>query len=97
MKDGKAVGCDKVTAESIKNLGTTKTKEQTKICQKINNERIWPDDFLKTALISTERKKGAADCSDFMTISLLNHASKIVLGILKTKMTSKEDDHFGED
>ena len=33
MKDGKAAGCDKITADLIKNSGTTTTKEQAQICQ----------------------------------------------------------------
>ena len=33
MKDGEAAGCDKITAELIKNSGTTTTKELAQICQ----------------------------------------------------------------
>ena len=40
MKDGKAAGCDKITAELIKNSCTTTTKELVQICQKIYNERV---------------------------------------------------------
>ena len=91
MKDGKAAGCDKITAELIKNPGTTTTKELAQICQQIYNEGVWPKDFLKTVMIPIEKKIGATDCTDFRTISLICHSSKIVLGILKKRITSKAD------
>ena len=40
MKDGKAVGCDKITEELIKNSGTTTTKELAQIGQQIYNEGV---------------------------------------------------------
>ena len=48
-------------------------------------------------MIPIEKKIGATDCSDFRTISLICHASKIVLGILKKRITSKADEYHGKD
>ena len=48
-------------------------------------------------MIPIEKKIGATDCSDFRTISLICHGSKIVLGILKKRITSKADEYLGED
>ena len=78
MKDGKAAGCDKITAELIKNSGTTTTKELAQIYQQNYNEGVLPKDFLNTVMIFIEKKIGATDCSDFRTISLICHASKFV-------------------
>ena len=97
MKDGKAAGWDKITAELIKNSGTITTKELAQICQKIYNEEVWPKDFLKTVMIPIEEKIGATDWADFRTISFICHVSKIVLGILKKRITSKADEYLGED
>ena len=97
MKDEKAAGCDKITAELIKNSGSPTTKELAQTCQQIYNEGIWPKDFLKTVMIPIEKKIGATDFCDFRTISLIRHASKIVLGILKKRITSKADEYLGED
>ena len=90
MKDGKAAGCDKITAELVKNSGTTTIKELAQIYQQIYDARVWPKDFLKTVMIPIEKKIGATDCSDFSTICLICHASKIVLGILKRKLHQKQ-------
>ena len=97
MKDGKAAGCDKITAELVMNSGTTTTKELAQIYQQIYNEGVWPKNFLKTVMIPIEKKIGATDCSDFRTICLICHASKIVLGILKKRITSKANEYLGED
>ena len=48
-------------------------------------------------MIPIEKKIGATDCSDFRTISLICHASKIVLEIYKKRITSKADEYLGED
>ena len=48
-------------------------------------------------MIPIEKEIIAIDCSDFGTISLICHASKIVLGILKKRITSKADEYVGED
>ena len=48
-------------------------------------------------MILIEKEIIAIDCSDFGTISLICHASKIVLGILKKRITSKADEYVGED
>ena len=56
MKDGKAAGCDKITAELFKNSVTTTTKELAQICQQIYNKGVWLKDFLKTVMIPIEKK-----------------------------------------
>ena len=48
-------------------------------------------------MIPIEKKIEATDCSDFKTISLICHASKIFLGILKKSNTSKADEYLGKD
>ena len=48
-------------------------------------------------MIPIEKKIGATDCSDIRTISLICHASKIVLGVLKKRITCKADEFLGED
>ena len=57
----------------------------------------WLKDFLKIVMIPIEKKIGATDGSDFRTISLICHTSKIILGILKKRITSKADEYLGEE
>ena len=52
------------------------------IGQAIYTTRVWPADFLQSVLIPLKKKPIATECSDHRTISLVSHASKIVLEIL---------------
>src|SRR6476469_9269685 len=43
---------------------------------------IWPSDFTRVVMIPLQKKMNAGECSDHRTISLISHASKILLKIL---------------
>ena len=89
--------CEDNKGPYLLDSGTTTAKKLAQICQQIYNEGVWPKDFLKTVMIPIEKKIGATDCSDFRTISLIFHALKIVLGILKKRITTKAYEYHGED
>jgi len=57
----------------------------------------WPDDFLDSVIIPVEKKRGAQGCVDFRTISLVSHASKIVLKILTRRLESTAESYLGKD
>ena len=44
-----------------------------------------------------EKKAGAQECSDYRTISLISHASKIILRILTERLENKAKSYLGED
>ena len=48
-------------------------------------------------IIPIDKKCGAQDCGDFRTISLMSHASKIVLKILTRRLESTAESYFGKD
>ena len=50
-------------------------------------------------MVPIEKKPNATECADFRTISLICHASKIMLRILTKRLTSKvESQHYlGDD
>src|SRR6267154_6536918 len=52
-------------------------------------ERKWPDDFTTTTMISLPKKTNAVNCSDYRTISLICHASKIMLKVLTKRIRAK--------
>jgi len=62
----------------------------------------WPEDFLQSVVIPLEKKLNTTECSDFRTINLLAHASKILIRILTKRIEAKvegigyfADDQFG--
>jgi len=55
---------------------------------------------MESVIIPIKKKSGAQECVDFRTISLVSHASKIVLKILTRRLESKaemflEKDQYG--
>src|SRR6476469_8580989 len=60
---------------------------QRKVC-----EGIWPSDFTRVVMIPLQKKMNAVECSDHRTISLISHASKILLKILTNRIEAKARD-----
>src|SRR6185436_19546791 len=89
MKEGKAVGVDDVHAEMLKRLGEKALQEVVDICQNMYEVGKWPDDFTRTVMIPLPKKNNAVKCSDFRTISLICHASKIMLRVLTRRIEAK--------
>ena len=96
MKKRKAEGCDSIPAELLQNLGDKAMREMKDICKEIYSTGIWPEDFLKTVMIPIKKKPLAVDCSDHRTISLIAHASKIMLRILTKSIEAKTKDFIGD-
>src|SRR5678816_1759847 len=89
MKEGKAVGVDEIPAEMMKSLGGKALQEVCDICQQMYEEGKWPDDFTRTVMIPLPKKNNAVKCSDFRTISIICHASKIMLKVLSKRIEAK--------
>ena len=57
MKNGKSPGHDKISAELIKNRGENIIKFFHKLCVKIWNEKLWPDDWAKLGFHTNPEKR----------------------------------------
>lgn len=95
LKEGKAVGVDEIPAEMVKNLGEKALQEIVDICQSMYEEGKWPDDFTRTVMIPLPKKSNAVKCGDFRTISLICHASKIMLRVLTKRIETKAKQLLG--
>ena len=90
----KASGVDPVELFQI--LKDDAVKVLHSICQQIWKTQQWPQDWERSVLISIpkkgnakkkEKKKGnAKECSDYLTIALISHASKVMLKILQAPL-----------
>ena len=56
------------------------------ICQQIWKTQQWPQDWKRSVFISIPRKGNAKGCSNYRTIALLSHASKVMLKILQARL-----------
>jgi hypothetical protein len=96
MKKNKAVGVDDIPAEFLKALGEEGTKELVEMCKEMYDEGIWPEDFTRVVMIPLQKKPNAEECEDHRTISLIPHASKIMLKILTKRIESKAVGFIGK-
>ena len=53
------------------------------ICQQIWKTQQWPQDWKRSVFISIPKKGNAKEWSDYCTIALISHASKVMLKILQ--------------
>ena len=56
------------------------------ICQPIWKTQQWPQDWKKSVFIPTPKKDNAKEWSDYHTIALISHASKMTLKILQARL-----------
>src|SRR6478609_4304201 len=89
QKVGKAIGPDCIPAEFWKVLGVKGTKELVEPCEEIYVKGIWPSDFTRVMMIPLQKKMNAVESSDHRTITLISHASKILLKILTNRIEAK--------
>ena len=56
------------------------------ICQQIWKTQQWPRDWKRAVFILIPKKDNAKECSNYHTIVLISHASKIMLKILQVRL-----------
>jgi len=49
------------------------------ICQQIGKTQQWPQDWKRSVFIPIPKKGNAKGCSNYRTIALISHASKVIL------------------
>ena len=55
------------------------------ICQQIWKTQQWPQDWKRSLFIPIPKKGNAKKCSNYCTIALISHASKVMLKILQAR------------
>ena len=54
-------------------------------CQQIWKTQQWPQDWKRSVFIPIPKKGNAKECSNYCTIALISHASKVMLKILQAR------------
>ena len=56
------------------------------ICQHIWKTQQWPQDWKRSVFTPIPKKGNAKECSNYCTIALISHASKVMLKILQVRL-----------
>ena len=79
----KASGGDGIPIELFQILKDDAVKGLHSICQHIWKTQQWPQDWKMSGFIPIPKKGNAKECSNYHTIALISHASKVMLKILQ--------------
>ena len=82
----KASGDNGISDELFQILEDDAVKMLHSICQKIRKTQQWPQDWKRPVFIPIPKKGNAEECSNYYTISLILHVSKVMLKILQARL-----------
>ena len=82
----KASGGDGIPVELFQILKDDAVKVLHSKCQHIWKTQQWPQDWKRSVFIIIPKKDNAKECSNYSTVSLISHASKVMLKILQARL-----------
>ena len=82
----KASGGDGIPVELLQILKNDAVRVRHSICQQIWKTQQWLQDWKRSVFIPIPKKGIAKECSNYCTIALLSHASKVMLKILHARL-----------
>ena len=82
----KASGGNRIPVELFQILKVDAVKVLHSICQQIWKTQQWPQDWKRSVFIPIPKKDNAKECSNYCTIALISHASKVMPKILQARL-----------
>ena len=79
----RASGGDGILAELFKILKDDAVKMLYSICQQIWKTQQWPQDCKRSVFIPIPKKVNTKECSNYHTVELISHVSKVMLKSFK--------------
>ena len=77
---------DGIPVELFQILKDDAMKVLHSICQQIWKSQQWPQDWKRSVFIPIPKKGSAKECSNYCTVALISHASKVMLKILQARL-----------
>ena len=82
----KSSGSDGIPLELFQILKDDAVKVLHSICENIWKTQQWPQDWKMSVFIPIPKKGNAKECSNYCTIALISHNSKVMLKILQARL-----------
>ena len=86
----KASGDGEIPAELFQILKDDAVKVLHSICQQIWKTHYWPQDWKRSVFFPISKKGNAKKCSNYHTIALISHTSKVMIKILQARLQHYE-------
>ena len=82
----KASGGDEIPVELFQTLKDAAAKMLNSICQQIWKTQKWPQEQKRSVFIPVPKEGNAKESSNYRTIALISHTSKVMLKILQARL-----------
>ena len=82
----KASEGDEIPVKLFQILKDDAVKVLHSICQQIWKTHQWPQDWKRSVFIPITKKGNAKECSNYHTIALISHSSKVMLKFLQARL-----------
>ena len=82
----KAGGGDGLPIELVRILKVDAVKSLHSTCQQMWKMQQWPQDWKRSVFILIPKKSNATECSNYHTVVLISHGSKVMLKILQARI-----------
>ena len=81
----KASGGDGIPVELFQIIKDDAVKVLHSICQQIWKTQQWPQDWKRSGFIPIPKKGNVKECSNYCTIALISHTSRVMVKILQSR------------
>ena len=85
---------DEIAVELFQSLKDNAVKVWHSICQHIWKSQQWPQSWKRSVFIPIPKKGNAKECSNYCTIALISHTSKVMLKILQARLQQYVNFHM---
>jgi len=92
----KAAGYDNLPAELLKLYSSVIERLFCTLCNKILDTDAWPEDWRRLVFVTIPKVTGTMKCEEHRTITLISHASKILLRILLNRMQKTANEQIAD-
>ena len=86
LLEDKTKGGDGIPVELFQILKDDAVKVLHSLCQQIWKTQQWPQDWKRSVFIPIPKKGNSKECSNYCTIALISHTSKVILKILQARL-----------
>ena len=86
LSNHKSPGIDNIPTEMIKAAGESGIAALHKLCNSVWNTGIWPKQWKQSVYVPIYKKGDPQECSNYRTIALVSHGSKLLLKILQKRL-----------
>ena len=91
MKRGKATSSDEISTEMLRALDDQNIDVITNLCKIIYNGRVIPTDLKQSIFITLPKKTKAQSCTEYRTVSLMSHITKLLLKVIAQRIVMNID------